>query len=217
MLPLSDRSGPNSLLFPADRRPLAALLACLTLAGCGAEPPEDSPPAAAEAPAEAPAEASFLPDASAGAQDCGEAGRLQADLFGALQGEVRWTATDLRCEGMPRPDGAGARLRFAGPFGAEAQPIAFIIAVPSLAEGETGSEFPSNVTLIAEGQGRFFSTPDLDGCWTDIASQTPLAAEGQYSIDGQIYCISPIPEVNGSGSVSIDEFTFSGLLDWTAS
>ncbi len=213
MLPLSDRSGPNSLQFPAHRGPLAALFACLTLAGCGAEPPEESPPAAAEPPAEA----SFLPDASSGAQDCGEAGRLEVDLFGALEGEVRWTAADLRCEGMPRPDGAGARLRFAGPFGADGQPIAFIVAVPSLAQGETGTELPSNVTLIAEGQGRFFSTPDLDGCWTDIASQTPLAAEGQYSIDGQIYCISPIPDVNGSGSVSIDEFSFSGLVDWTAS
>ncbi len=213
MLPLSDRSGSNSLQFPADLRPLAALLACLTLGGCGAEPPEESPPAAAEAPAEA----SFLPDASAGAQDCGETGNLQVDLFGALQGQLRWTAEDLRCEGMPRPDGAGARLRFAGPFGADEQPVAFIIAVPSLVRGETGAELPSNVTLIAEGQGRFFSTPDLEACWTDISSQMPLDSEGLYSIDGQVYCITPIPEVNGSGSVSIDEFAFSGLVDWTSS
>lgn len=199
--------------FPADCRPLAALFAVLTLAGCGDEPPAESPPGGPEA---AP-EASFLPDASAGAEDCGEAGRLQVDLFGALQGEVRWAAEHLRCEGMPRPDGAGARLRFAGPFGAEGQPIAFIIAVPSLEQGEIGAELPSNVTLIAEGEGRFFSTPDLDSCWTDISSQTPLETEGRYSIDGQVYCISPLPEVNGAGSVSIDEFSFSGLLDWTAS
>ncbi len=199
--------------FPADRRPLTALFACLTLAGCGQELPEETPPAAPESAAEA----SFLPQAAAGAQDCGNAGRLQVDLFGALQGEVRWSAEDLRCEGMPRPDGAGARLRFAGPFGAEGQPIAFILAIPSLEQGEIDPELPSNVTLIAEGQGRFFSTPDLDNCWTDISSQTPLETEGQYGIDGQVYCISPIPEVNGAGSVSIDEFSFSGLLDWTAS
>ena len=217
MLPLSDRSGSNRLQFPADRRPLATLFTCLILAGCGEEPPEESPPAAPEAAPEPAAGASFLPDASAGAQDCGEAGFLQVDLFGALAGEDRWTTETLRCEGMPRPDGAGARLRFAGPFGAEAQPVAFIIAVPALTQGEVGAELPSNLTLIAEGQGRFFSTPDLEGCWTDISAQTPLGPEGLYRIDGQIYCISPIPEVNGAGSVSIDEFSFSGLVDWTAS
>lgn len=212
MLPHSDRSGPNSLHFPADRRSLAALLACLTLSGCGEKPPEEGPPAAPEA---AP-EASFLPDASAGAEDCGADGRLEADLFGALEGRVHWTADDVRCEGMPRPDGAGARLRFAGPFGADEQPIAFIVAVPSLEPAETGTEMPSNVTLIAEGQGRFFSTPDLEDCWTDIVSQTPLEADGVFRVEGRVYCIAPLPEVNGAGSVSIDEFSFSGLVDWAA-
>ncbi len=204
--------------FPADRRPPAALLACLLvgiLAGCGAKTPEESAPPPAESAPEGAPEAGFLPAADEGAEDCGDAGELSVDLFGAISGQVRWTADVLRCEGMPRPDGAGARLRFAGPFGPDEQPIAFIVAVPSLQQGATGSELPSNVTLIAEGQGRFFSTPDLEDCWTDISSQTPLEVEGTFSIEGQIYCIAPLPEVNGGGSVSIDEFTFSGLVDWS--
>ena len=203
--------------FPADCRPLTALLACLILAACGSEAPEESAPAPDEAAPETAPEASFLPAAAEGALDCGDAGQLSVDLFGAVSGEVRWSSDVLRCEGMPRPDGAGARLRFAGPFGADEQPIAFIVAVPSLEQGEAGAELPSNVTLIAEGQGRFFSTPDLEDCWTDVASQTPLEAEGQFRIEGQVYCISPLPEVNGAGSVTIDEFSFSGLVDWTAS
>ena len=203
--------------FPADRRPLPALLACLILAGCGAETPEETAPIPEDAAPESPPEASFLPAAALGALDCGEDGELKVDLFGALAGQIRWTADVLRCEGMPRPDGAGARLRFAGPFGADEQPIAFIIAVPSLEQGAVGAELPSNVTLIAEGQGRFFSTPDLEDCWTDVASQTPLEREGLFRVEGRIYCIAPLPEVNGTGSVSIDEFAFSGLVDWTAS
>ncbi len=203
--------------FPHHRWPLALLLACWTLTGCGGEPPAETAPDSPDAVSEPPPEAGFLPAAAAGAEDCGEAGELSADLFGALAGPVRWSTDALRCEGMPRPDGAGARLRFAGAFGTEEQPIAFIIAVPSLERGVIGRELPSNVTLIAEGQGRFFSTPDLEDCWTDVSSQTPLGTEGRFSIEGQVYCIAPLPEVNGSGSITIDEFRFSGLVDWTAS
>ncbi len=203
--------------FPADRRPLSALFACLILSGCGAETPDETPPRQADTAAATAADGSFLPAAAETAEDCGDDGQLEVDLFGAIAGQVRWTADVLRCEGMPRPDGAGARLRFAGPFGADEQPIAFIVAVPSLEPGAVGTELASNVTLIAEGQGRFFSTPDLDDCWTDISAQTPLEAEGRYSIEGQVYCIAPLPEVNGGGSVSIDGFTFSGLVDWSAS
>ena len=121
----------------------------------------------------------------------------------------------MSCQGMSRPEGAGARLRFAGKAGEQALPIAFIIAIPELQRGSAAMELPSVVTIIEEGKGRFFSTPDLDSCWTDIDSQTVIdEATGRFSVDGQLYCISPIPEVNGSASVSIQELSFSGLLDW---
>jgi hypothetical protein len=29
-----------------------------------------------------------------------------------------------------------------------------------------------------------------------------------------MYCIAPLIEVNGDSSVTIDELSFSGLLDW---
>ena len=203
--------------FPADCRPLSALLACTILAGCGRQAPTETAPLAADGAPASPPETSFLPAAAEGAENCGDAGHLRVDLFGTMAGPVRWSADVLRCEGMPRPDGAGARLRFAGPFGADEQPIAFIVAVPALERGAAGAELASNVTLFAEGQGRFFSTPDLEDCWTDVSSQTPLEADGTFSIEGQVYCIAPLPEVNGNGSVSIDEFAFSGVVDWNAS
>lgn len=148
---------------------------------------------------------------------CGESGALKTTLYGALAGDVEWRSEDMQCVGMPRPDGRGARLRFAGNAGADAMPIAFIIAVPDLEPGTAGSELASNVTVIEERNSRFFSTPDLESCWTDVETQSGLDDSGDhFAIDGILYCISPLPEVNGEASVSIPELRFSGRLDWGA-
>jgi len=160
---------------------------------------------------------SLLPDKKLSNSACGEGSALKTTLYGALAGDVEWLAADMQCEGMPRPDGAGARLRFAGLVGKEAMPIAFIIALPDLERGIGGSEFASNVTVIEEANSRFFSTGDLESCWTDIESNSALDDGGErFAIGGVLYCISPLPEVNGDASVSIPEMRFSGLLDWTS-
>ena len=73
---------------------------------------------------------------------CGQAGFLTTTLYGAISTTLDWTATDMACEGMPRPDNEGARLRLAGLDGD--RQIAFIIAIPRLERGMTGNELPSN-------------------------------------------------------------------------
>ena len=144
---------------------------------------------------------------------CGEGGYLATTLYGAISTTLDWSATDLSCEGMPRPDDEGARLRLAGVDGD--RQIAFIIAIPKLERGITGAELPSNVTLIEEGQGRFFSTPDLNNCFTDITTFEALReSTSAYAVGGTLYCLQPIAEVNGSSSVSLGEMRFQGLLDW---
>ena len=172
------------------------------LAGCQGSSQPDSPTAAA-------GERSIL--------SCGKSGSLRADLYGAVAAHIEWTASVLECDGMPRPDGHGARLRFAGTVAADAGRIAVIIAIPDLEHAAVGDEFRSNVTLIAEDSGRFFSTPDLDNCLTDITALRPLDDRGdRFSIDGMLYCVNPLPEVNGDSSVSIPELHFSGLIDWSS-
>ncbi len=142
---------------------------------------------------------------------------MSTALYGALAGVVQWQAGDMQCDGMPRPNGAGARLRFAGTVGDEAISIAFIIALPDLEQGAEATELASNVTVIEEGRSRFFSTPDLESCWTDIEVQSALDDSGvRFVIDGVLYCISPLPEVNGEASLSIPELRFSGQVDWSA-
>ncbi|MDX1508989.1 MAG: hypothetical protein R3358_11960 [Woeseiaceae bacterium] len=202
-------------------RRLAALLAATLLTACGQEPgPEptkDTDAAATEAVATA-TPASILPAAEPRKIGCGDDGALTATLYGALSGDVSWQADNMYCEGMPRPNDAGARLRFAGKAGDPALAIAFIVAIPALERGATATELPSVVTVIEEGKGRFFSTPDLDSCWTDVKAHEALdESDGTFAIDGELYCISPVPEVNGDTSVSIEEMRFSGLVDWGSS
>lgn len=147
---------------------------------------------------------------------CGEAGYLATTLVGAVEADIGWEAADLACEGMPRPDGAGARLRFAGNAGE--RPIAIIIAMPGLERDRMARELESNVTLIEEGAGRFFSTASNDVCWTDVTEleRDPAAAD-RYAIGGTLYCVAPLIEVNGTSSVTLSELRFRGRLDWSAS
>ena len=147
---------------------------------------------------------------------CGETGFVKASVYGAISSLIDWAGSGLACEGMPRPEGQGARMRFAGPVGD--RDIAIIVAMPALTRESAGAELASNVTLIEEGRGRFYSTADLDVCLTQIESMNALDAAGdRYSISGSVYCVSPLAEVNGDSSISISELTFSGILDWNAS
>jgi hypothetical protein len=152
--------------------------------------------------------------AAATAADC----EIRARIIGALSADIAWTGTNLTCEGMPRPGGAGARLKFAGASPDGGRPIAIIIAVPDLVRNEAARELASNVTLIEEGGGRFFSTANLDICMTDIHSSQELpGSANRSSVSGAVYCVAPLAQVNGKSSVSIPQLSFTGLIDWSSS
>ena len=176
------------------------VVAATMLAACGEAP--DTEPAASEAEV-------------ATQFNCGRGGYLRTSLFGAVSADIDWPAPAVSCEGMPRPNALGARLRFAGHAAEIGQDLAIIIAMPGLERGATGDELQTNATVILEGSGRFFSTAADDVCWTDVLRQESLADE-RYAIGGKLYCIGPLIEVNGDASVSIPELEFSGLLDGSA-
>lgn len=162
--------------------------------------------------------ASSVADETAAPRLCGDAGHVRASLYGAISARLDWNAEELECSGMPRPEGHGARLRFAGQLNDDDRRIAIIIAIPELQHAGIGNEYASNVTLIEEGGGRFFSTSDLSNCLTDITLLSALDESGdRFSVSGTLYCVTPLPEVNGKSSVSIPELRFSGLIDWSAS
>lgn len=159
---------------------------------------------------------SILPEVAPAAA-CGEQGYLSTELFGALAGRIEWASTEFECEGMPRPGGDGARLRFAGDIDGEHK-IAFIIALPDLRRGETGKEFQSKVTVIEEGVGRFFTTGDNEICWTDIVElESVEESDSDSSIGGTLYCVAPLAEINGDSDITILDLKFRGQLDWDSS
>ena len=148
---------------------------------------------------------------------CGSEGFLSAEIFGALAGKIEWNAEKFECEGMPRPGGVGARLRFAGIVAGDYE-IAFIIALPDLLRGEKGKEYTSKVTVIEEGAGRFFSSADKEICWTDIeALEEVVDVDGQFILSGSLYCVAPLVEINGASDITIGDLKFRGMLDWNAS
>jgi hypothetical protein len=172
--------------------PIAAL-AALFVAGCG----DRSPPAPALVHA-------CAPDSS-----------LTTTLHGTIAAGVEWGPDVLACEGMPRPEGNGARLRMSGPLtdAANGKTVAFILGIPALGKGMTARELPTNVTLIEEGSGRFFGTLDTSGCWTDVTRHEQVNGS-HYEIRGTVYCLSPLAELNGGSSISFTELQFSSRLDW---
>lgn len=146
------------------------------------------------------------------APSCGDNGSVTSSLYGSIEAQINWSADEVTCDSMPRPNNQGVRLRFVGEVAGER--LAVIIALPALRPGDTAVEIPSNVTATVEGSGRFFSTPNLDSCWTEVISQTKLGDDDTYAIEGILLCVAPLGEINGDAAVSIPELSFSSILNW---
>lgn len=155
--------------------------------------------------------------AAAAQESCTPDGSLSVAIYGEISGKLAWRGGDLRCSGMPRPHGAGARLHFAGTLedqGAQ-RDLAFIIGLPELEPGETVQETPARITLMEENNGRFFSTATADICWSDVqVHRNPGDGIDYHAVSGRAYCVAPLAEVNGSGGVTLSELEFSGRIDW---
>jgi len=153
---------------------------------------------------------------------CVPGGQLIVETFGAIESHIEWQQPGVRCEGMRRPKGEGARLRFAGEYdaGDEVRPLAFILSIPDLRKGQTAVELSTRVTLIEEENGRFFSTTDSEFCWSNITQHDLLLnSSGEeipnhYIISGLTYCVAPVAELNGSASVTLSDMKFTGQLSW---
>ncbi len=144
---------------------------------------------------------------------CGSTGRLSTQLYGSIARQISWSSEELQCESMLQPDGKGIRLRFTG--NAADSRLAIILALPELQRGNAALESPTVVTLTVEGSGRFFSTPTLASCWSDIAAQDLIDDGGhRYDVTGTLYYVAPLGEINGDAAITIPELEFRGIIDW---
>lgn len=154
--------------------------------------------------------------------DCVVGGRLTVETFGAIQADIDWREPLVRCEGMQRPRGKGARLRFAGEVTSDdvTRTVAFILSIPDLEKGKIADELRTRVTVIEEENARFFSTREADVCWSNITHQAPMTnadgiiITGRYSISGLTYCVAPVAELNGAASLTLSDMQFTGQLRW---
>jgi hypothetical protein len=128
---------------------------------------------------------------------CGSDGALVVEIYGGVRASIDWDAGVLECQGMPRPDGEGARLRFAGPADTAdgERQLAFILGLPDLV---------------------FFGTRDTANCWTDIETHERIqsAKSSDYRISGILYCVAPIVGLDGNSSISFADLTFTGRVAW---
>ena len=159
--------------------------------------------AAAEAAGPGP---SCLPDGS---------GFLTARLRGAIEADLDWHGAELDCTGMPRPDGQGLRLRFAGrlPDGGQ---LALVFAPPVLAEGQDARAVPVNVTILDESGGRIFGTRGEDRCLLDEVRQerveTGETGSRLWAVEARGFCTEPARALDDSGAVLLTRFDFRGRV-----
>jgi hypothetical protein len=192
--------GKNSLL-PV----LCLLLGASACAGEGEGTPVDSP---------ADALADGLADATA--RSCLEdgSGYLAGRLYGAIDAPLDWRGGALECEGMPRPDGAGARLRFARRIAPTDADLVIIVGIDGLDRGATVTGRAATITVIDEHSSRFYSNSG-EQCWADVTGQEAVPGpEDTRAVTGRVYCTAALPALNGRGSISLDELEFRGRIDW---
>lgn len=175
------------------------LAGTLLLVACGGDTPAVAGP-----------DVPSLPAAEIAA-DCDDGAFLSGRVLGAVTADLGEPAGPLACTGGPRPDGEGARLRFAREDGAGTG-LALIIAMPGLGRDTTGPDLEANVTLILEGEARFFSTQSRETCWADVVENAPVG-DDRFAVAGELYCIAPLAEVNGDASVTLDGIAFRGFVD----
>jgi hypothetical protein len=146
----------------------------------------------------------------------GDAGFLSMRLRGSIEAEIHWREPELTCNGMPRPDGRGLRLHFAGKR--DDGDLSVVFAAPELGMGISAKGVPVNVTLLDGAGERIYGTRGVHGCQFDEIKQEPLEDPGlppaSYRVSGRGFCTVPAPAVDGDGSVLVTRFDFAGMISY---
>jgi hypothetical protein len=141
-------------------------------------------------------------------------GYLRGPLYGQISAELDWQGSNMRCDGMLRPDGAGIRLVFDEHLDEDAPGLLMVVGIADAILGEPVKDSPANITIINQSNGKFYSTGGETRCWTTFSNQLELigTTEETWRVDGLIYCVGVLTELKGSGSVTLGELKFSGMF-----
>lgn len=130
--------------------------------------------------------------------------------------DINWNGAGLTCEGGPRPDGQGLRLTFAGPLpvGEATRQLRFIFGI-DLDDAASGAAqaLPTNLTLILEGEQQLYATRGDGRCAIETLERVPLPdGGGRQRVHARGYCTSPANSLDGSASLLVPTFEFTGLV-----
>jgi hypothetical protein len=141
-------------------------------------------------------------------------GYVRGQLYGAVQIKLDWRGDSMLCDGMKRPAGQGIRLMFSQSPDPELPGLVIVIGVADAELGAPEQELEANVTLIDQVNGRFYSTQEQPRCWTRLTRQLRLTGtnEETWRLDGKLYCASALAALTGTGSVTLGDIEYSGLL-----
>src|SRR5579859_6463201 len=127
-------------------------------------------------------------------------GYLRARIRGALNLDIDWRNAQIECDGGPRPDGSGIRVSFAGPKRADGKRLRMVFGVGAALEGRNGRELPTNLTVIAEGSKRVYTTGGQRHCTVDTLRQQrlpdPTRKPRLYRIVARGFCVAPASTLN---------------------
>jgi hypothetical protein len=149
-------------------------------------------------------------------------GFLRARLNGAITHKIDWGNAGTLCEGMPRPEGGGLRLKFSRPAGKGADGLVIVFGIAHIGENESGKTLPANLTVIVEGpkvegKTQIFGTQGDDKCLVDRLHSQPLADQNHtrvYRIEAHGFCIQPARAVVGKGAILMSTFDFAGQVSF---
>jgi hypothetical protein len=115
---------------------------------------------------------------------------------------------------MPRPDGRGLRLHFAGKR--DGGDLSVVFAAPELGMGVSAKGVPVNVTLLDGAGERIYGTQGDSRCFFDQVRQRALLDAAlpprSYRVDAKGFCTVPARAVDGDGAVLLTRFDFAGLV-----
>ncbi len=146
-------------------------------------------------------------------------GYLRARIRGTLTLDVDLHNAELECDGGGRPDGSGIRVSFAGPLRSDGRRLRMVFGIGTAAEGSSGRELPTNLTVIFEGEQRLFGTRGEDKCTVDELKQDRIGTLGgpvrSYRVIARGFCIAPASALNGHDQILVSSFDFAGSVTFT--
>lgn len=143
----------------------------------------------------------------------GERAFLQARLRGAIDTQLDWRGSGLQCEGGARPDGQGIRVSISGPLG-NTRRLRFVFGIAAPPERSGAGPWPTNVTVLLEGESRIYGTLGDDKCSVDSLEQQRLPDSSQsqtYRVAFRGYCIDPATVLGGDEKLYVERFDVAAI------